>query len=126
MKNNSCSCYLLIYSLLLHILLIACHTSTFRLKNPVSCGADGFLGDAHDAMHVAVFHAHFGEDEEEGVVGGLGSVFLLDTAERGEVDGLIVVDEAFVVIVRPAGGSSVPPFLFCFPQKFLLSTHYIK
>ena len=38
----------------------------------------------------------------EGVVGGLGSIFLLDAAERGEIDGLIVVDEAFVVVVRPA------------------------
>ena len=40
----------------------------------------------------------------EGVVGGLGSIFLLDAAERGEVDGLIVVDEAFVVVVRPDRG----------------------
>ena len=72
------------------------------LHNPVSCGADGLLGDAHDAADVAVFHAHLVEDEEEGVVGGLRSIFLLDAAERGEVDGLVVVDEAFVVIVRPA------------------------
>ena len=41
-------------SLLLHILL-----------DSISCGADGLLGDTHDAMHVAVFHAHFGEDEED-------------------------------------------------------------
>ena len=45
----------------------------------------------------------------EGVVGGLGGVFLLDAAERGEVDGLIVVDEAFVVVVRPARGSTALP-----------------
>ena len=50
------------------------------LHNPVSCGADGFLGDAHDATHGLVVHAHFVEDEEEGVVGGLGGVFLLDAA----------------------------------------------
>ena len=41
-------------SLLLHI-----------LHNPVSCGADGLLGDAHDAADVAVFHAHLVEDEED-------------------------------------------------------------
>ena len=35
------------------------------LHNPVSCGADGLLSDAHDAVYVAVFHAHFVEDEEE-------------------------------------------------------------
>ena len=40
-------------------------------------------------------------------MGGLGSIFLLDAAERGEVDGLIVVDEAFVVIVRPTRSSTV-------------------
>ena len=48
------------------------------LLNPVSCGADGLLGDAHDAAHVLVFHAHFVEDEEEGVMCGLGQIFLLD------------------------------------------------
>ena len=53
------------------------------------------MGDAHDAADVLVFHAHLVENEEEGVVGGIGSVFLLDAAESGEVDGLIVVDEAF-------------------------------
>ena len=77
------------------------------LLNPVPCGADGLLGDAHDAADVLVFHAHFVEDEEEGVVGGIGSVFLLDAAESGEVDGLIVVDEAFVVVVRPTRGGAV-------------------
>ena len=76
------------------------------LHNPVSCGADGLLGDAHDAADVLVVHAHLVEDEEEGVVGGLGSVFLLDATECGEFDGLVVVDEAFVVVVRPAGGRS--------------------
>ena len=77
------------------------------LLNPIFCGADGLLGDAHDAADVLVFHAHLVEDEEdceylqvrEGVVGGLGSVFLLDAADKGEVDGLIVVDKAFVVVV---------------------------
>ena len=65
------------------------------------------MGDAHDATHGLVVHAHFVEDEEEGVVGGIGSVFLLDAAERGEVDGLIVVDEAFVVVVRPTRDGAV-------------------
>ena len=74
------------------------------LQNPVPCGkatgrrvsgnADGLLGDAHDAADVAVFHAHLVEDEEECVVGGHGSVFLLDAAERGEVGSLTLVDEA--------------------------------
>ena len=41
------------------------------LHNPVPCGADGLLGDAHDAADIFVVHAHFVEDEEEGVVGGL-------------------------------------------------------
>ncbi len=76
-------------NLLLHILL-----------DSVSCGADGLLGDAHDAADITVIQAHLVEDEEEGVVGGLGSVFLLDAAESGEVDGLVEVDEAFVVVVR--------------------------
>lgn len=35
-------------------------------------------------------------------MGGLGLIFFLD-AVGAEVDGLIVVDEAFVVIVRTAG-----------------------
>ena len=36
------------------------------------------------------------------------SVFLLDAAEGGgEVDGLVVVDEAFVVVVRPTRGGAV-------------------
>jgi len=72
------------------------------LQNPVPCGADGLLGDAHDAAHVLVAHTHFIEDEEVGFMGGLGLIFLLD-AVGAEVDGLIVVDEAFVVIVRTAG-----------------------
>ena len=38
------------------------------LQNPVPCRADGLLGDAHDAAHVPVFHTHFVEDEEEGVL----------------------------------------------------------
>ena len=37
------------------------------LHNPVSCGADGLLGDAHDAADVAVVQAHLVEDEEGGV-----------------------------------------------------------
>ena len=28
------------------------------LLNPVSCGADGLLGDAHDAADILVFQAH--------------------------------------------------------------------
>ena len=43
-------------NLLLHILL-----------NPVPCGADGLLGDAHDAVDGLIVHTHFVEDEEEGV-----------------------------------------------------------
>ena len=69
------------------------------LHNPVSCRADGLLGDAHDAAHSLVIHAHFVEDEEEGIVGGLGGVFLMDTSISREVDGLVVVDEAFVIVV---------------------------
>ena len=65
------------------------------------------MRDAHDTAHGLVVHAHFVEDEEEGVVGGLRSIFLLDAAERGEVDGLIVVDEAFVVVVRPTRDGAV-------------------
>ena len=34
-------------------------------KNPVPCGADGLLGDAHDATHGLIIHAHFVENEEE-------------------------------------------------------------
>ena len=70
MRNNliaflvsSCS---IIATLLLYI-----------LQNPVPCGADGLLGDAHDTTDVAVFQAHLEEDEKEGVVGCHGSVFLL-------------------------------------------------
>ena len=29
--------------------------------------ADGLLGDAHDAAHVLVLHAHFIKDEEEDI-----------------------------------------------------------
>ena len=65
------------------------------------------MGDAHDTTDVAVFHAHFVEDEEEGVVGGLGGVFLLDTTVSREVNVLIVVDEAFVVVVRPSRSGAV-------------------
>ena len=57
------------------------------------------MGDAHDAVYVAVFHAHFVEDEEEGIMGGLGLIFLLEAAEGGEFDGFVIVDEAFVVVV---------------------------
>jgi len=45
------------------------------LQNPVPCGADGLLSDTHDAAHGLIVHAHFVEDEEEGVVGGLGLIF---------------------------------------------------
>ena len=68
------------------------------LQNSVPCGADGFLGDAHDAADVLVFQAHLVEDEEEGIMGGLGLIFLLDAVVGAEVDGLVVVDETFVVI----------------------------
>ena len=71
------------------------------LLNPVSCGADGLLGDAHYAADVAVFKAHLVEDEEKGVLGSLGSVFLLDAVESGEFD------EAFEVVVRQTRGSAV-------------------
>ena len=37
------------------------------LQDPVSCGADGFLGDAHDATHGLVVQAHLVEDKEGGV-----------------------------------------------------------
>ena len=69
------------------------------MHNPVPCGADGLLGDAHDAAYVAVVQAHLVEDEEESVMGGLGLIFLLEAAEGGEVDGFVIVDEAFVVVV---------------------------
>jgi len=36
------------------------------LQNPVPSGADGLLGDAHNAAHSLIVHAHFVEDEEEG------------------------------------------------------------
>jgi len=42
------------YSLLLHI-----------LQDPVSCGVDGLLGDAHDALDVAVILANLVEAEKE-------------------------------------------------------------
>jgi len=35
--------------------------------NSVLCGADGLLGDAHDAAHVLVVHTYFIEDEEEDI-----------------------------------------------------------
>ena len=38
------------------------------LQNPVPGGADGLLDDAHDTAHALIFHAHFVEDEEEGVL----------------------------------------------------------
>ena len=41
------------------------------LLDSVPCGSDGLLGDAHDAAHVLIVYAHFVEDEEEGIVGGL-------------------------------------------------------
>ena len=65
------------------------------------------MGDAHDAAHGLVVHAHLVEDEEEGIMGGLGLIFLLDTTVSREVDGLIVVDEAFVVVVRPTRDGAV-------------------
>ena len=85
------------------------------LHNPVSCGADGLLGDAHDAADVLVFQAHLVENEEEGVVGGLGLIFLLEAAEGGE--GFVIVGEAFAVVVRPTGGSSSFLILFS-PEIF--------
>ena len=56
------------------------------------------------------------EDEEESVMGGLGLIFLLEAAEGGEVYGFVIVDEAFAVVVRPAGGSS--SFLILFSPEF--------
>ena len=35
------------------------------LQNPVPCGADGLLGDAHDTTDVTVVQAHLVEDEED-------------------------------------------------------------
>jgi len=49
---SSCS---IIATLLLHILM-----------NPMPCGMDGHLGDAHDTANIAVFQAHLVETEEEG------------------------------------------------------------
>ena len=43
------------------------------LLNPVSCRADGLLGDAHDAADVAVVQAHLIEAEERLRVGERGS-----------------------------------------------------
>ena len=40
-----------------------------RLRPEGRKNADGLLGDAHDAAHGLIVHAHFVEDEEEGVVG---------------------------------------------------------
>ena len=57
------------------------------------------------------------EDEEEGIMGGLGLIFLLEAAEGGEGDGFVIVDEAFAVVVRPAGGSS-SFLIFVFPRNF--------
>ena len=57
------------------------------------------------------------EDEEESVMGGLGLIFLLEAAEGGEGDGFVIVDEAFAVVVRPAGGSSSFLILFS-PEIF--------
>ena len=65
------------------------------------------MGDVHDAADVLVFQAHLVENEEEGVVGGLGGVFLLDATVSGDVDGFVVVDEAFVVVIRPTRNSDV-------------------
>ena len=55
------------------------------------------------------------EDEEESVMGGLGLIFLLEAAESGE--GFVIVDEAFVVAISPAGGSSSFLILFS-PEIF--------
>ena len=53
-------------------------------------------------MRKKVFFA--GKATKGRAVGGLGLVFLLDATVGGKVDGLVVVDKAFVVVVRPAGG----------------------
>ena len=47
------------------------------------------MGDAHNAAYVAVVHVHHVEDEKDGVLDGLGSVFLLGKIERGEVEALL-------------------------------------
>ena len=65
------------------------------------------MGDAHDAADGLIVHAHLVEDEEEGIMGGLGLIFLLDAVVGAEVDGLVVVDEAFVVVVRPTRSGAV-------------------
>jgi len=57
------------------------------------------LSYAHDAADVAIFHTHLIEDEKKGVVGSLVLIFLLDAAVGGEVNGLVVIDEAFVFVV---------------------------
>ena len=44
------------------------------MLNPVSCGVDGLLGDAHDAADVTIFLTRLIEDEEEGVVGVLAAI----------------------------------------------------
>ena len=69
------------------------------------------MRDAHDAAHGLVVHAHLIEDEEEGVVGGLGGIFLLDATVSREVNGLVEVDKAFIVIIRPARGCAVSFYL---------------
>jgi len=48
-------------------------------------------------MRKKVFFA--GKATKGRAVGGLGLIFLLEAAVGGKVDGLVVVDEAFVVIV---------------------------
>ena len=50
-------------------------------------------------------------------MGGLGLIFLLEAAEGGEGDGFVIVDEAFAVVVRPAGGGSSFLILFS-PEIF--------
>ena len=47
-----------------------------RLRPEGRKNADGLLGDAHDAAHGLIVHAHFVEDEEEGVEGNLSVVFV--------------------------------------------------
>ena len=56
-------------------------------------------------------------------MGSLRSIFLLDAAERGEVDGLIVVNEAFVVIVRPTRSSTVDIDFIVKPKKSSKKLH---
>lgn len=44
------------------------------IPNNPFCRADGLMGNAHNASDVADSQPHLVEDEEKGVVGGLGNL----------------------------------------------------